>query len=48
MCRIKRLYGSITASLGAGLLLGLLISSPFFQLLLGVFLVTVGVILFVR
>ena len=48
MCRIKRLYGSIAASLGAGLLLGLLISSHFFQLVLGVFLGAVGFILLVR
>jgi len=48
MCRIKQLYGAVFSAFGAGLLLGLLIASGFFQTLLGLALVAIGVVLILK
>ncbi|MBQ6798104.1 MAG: hypothetical protein IJP11_02575 [Oscillospiraceae bacterium] len=48
MCRIKHLYGAVLGAFGAGLLLGLLIPSGFFQTLLGFALIGLGFVLHLK
>jgi len=48
MCRKIILYGSILAAFGSGLLIGAMIASEFFQTLIGIVLIGLGVFVLLK